>query len=156
LSSEALWREKALIYQILVRQQSDANWRPYGKPITDPFAAMRLVQQANQQYKEVTVLQADNLSALRALLLGLARGEMPARAASIAPALTATPRVSVRDEAWEAWRWEMEQGGGGDHDMPYRFELPLNPKVLAAWVSLMANRWRGAESATKKLPEPGS
>jgi hypothetical protein len=135
-----------MVYQILVRQQSDAGWKPYHKAISDPFVAMRLMQQANQQYGEVSVVQADNLSALRTLVERLRRGELPTHAVSIGPALTATPRVSVRDAVWEVRRWELEQGAGGDHDMPYRFELPPNAKVLAAWLSLMASRWRGTES----------
>jgi hypothetical protein len=135
-----------MIYQVLVRQHLDANWEPYDKPNGDPFAAMRLIQQANQQYREVTAVQADNLSALHTLLQRLARGEMPAGATSIAPALTATPRVSVRDDLWEVRRWELERGGGGDHDTPYRFELPPNVQVLAAWLGLLANRRRGIES----------
>lgn len=135
-----------MIYQVLVRQQADVSWEPYGKPTKDPFVVMRLIQQAHQQYGEISVVQADNLGAMRSLLERLRRGELPAHAVSIGPALTATPRVSVRDEVWEVRRWELEQGAGGDHDLPYRFELPPNPQVLAAWLSLMANRRRGGES----------
>jgi hypothetical protein len=131
-----------MIYQVLVRQRGDEGWAPYARPTSDPFVAMRLIQQANRQHYEVTVLQAEHLGALRALLERLRRGELPAQMVSAVPSLTSTPRVSVRDEIWEVRRWELEQGPGGDHDTPYRFELPPSAQVLAAWLSLMANRWR--------------
>lgn len=131
-----------MIYQVLVRPRPDENWRSFGLPTGDPFTAMRLIQQAHQQHEEVSVLQADNLGALRGLLERLERGELPDQAVSVAPSLTSTPRVSVRDEFWELRRWDLEQGAGGDHDTPYRFELPLNTKVVAEWLRLMANRWR--------------
>jgi hypothetical protein len=134
-----------MIYQILVRPQSDQTWKPFGLPTSDPFTAMRLIQQANSQHNEVTVLQAESLSAVRALLERLERGELPPEAVSIAPSLTSTPKISVQDGFWELRRWDLEQGAGGDHDTPYRFELPANAQVVAAWLSLMANRRRRAE-----------
>ncbi len=89
-----------MVYQVLVRPRADENWESFGLPTSDPFTAMRLIQQAHQQHEEVSVLQADTLSALKGLLERLERGELPAQAVSVSPSLTATPQVSVRDEFW--------------------------------------------------------
>ena len=41
-------------------------------------------------------------------------------------------------------RWAIEQGDGGDHDMPYAFRLPFDGKVRDMWTRLAA-RWQRGE-----------
>jgi len=50
--------QAGMIYQVMVRRQSGARWEPFETLTSDPFAAMRLIQQANQRHAEVTVLPA--------------------------------------------------------------------------------------------------
>jgi hypothetical protein len=38
----------------------------------------------------------------------------------------------------EKRRVELERGAGGDHDLPYRFTLPLSMPQVLAWVKLLA------------------
>lgn len=37
----------------------------------------------------------------------------------------------------EKRRAELERGGGGDHDLPYRFTLPLSTLQVLVWVKLL-------------------
>ena len=45
--------------------------------------------------------------------------------------------------ALERRREELESGSGGDHDVPYRFSLPLALPQVLAWMTLMARVHRG-------------
>ena len=133
--------QAGMIYQVMVRRQAGARWEPFETLTSDPFAAMRLIQLANQRHPEVTVLQAPDLPALSALLRRMSAGmELPA-GASPTPGISATPRVRVMDDEIEVRRWAMERGSGGDHDSPYRFTMPATRNELARWLSLLA-RWQ--------------
>jgi hypothetical protein len=43
----------------------------------------------------------------------------------------------------ERRRAELESGPGGDHNLPYRFSLPLALPQVLAWMTLMARVHRG-------------
>ena len=43
----------------------------------------------------------------------------------------------------ERRREERESGPGGDHDLPYRFSLPLSRSQVRAWMSLLVKVQRG-------------
>lgn len=43
----------------------------------------------------------------------------------------------------ERRRLELELGPGGDHDLPYRFALPLSMPQVLAWMRLLARVQRG-------------
>jgi len=43
----------------------------------------------------------------------------------------------------ERERLEQELGTGGDHDVPYRFALPLSLPQVLAWMRLMGRVQRG-------------
>ncbi|MBF6589247.1 MAG: hypothetical protein IVW57_01795 [Ktedonobacterales bacterium] len=131
-----------MIYQVMIRRQVGMAWVAYAAPTDDPSDVVRLIQAANQQYAEVTVLQAESKQALAVVLARLRNGELPTHTISPLPGLTATPRVTVQDMPMERRRWEIEQGPGGDHDEPYEFRLPGNMEVAAAWLRLLARRWR--------------
>jgi hypothetical protein len=45
--------------------------------------------------------------------------------------------------ALERRREELESGSGGDHDLPYRFSLPLSLPQVLAWMTLLARVQRG-------------
>jgi hypothetical protein len=133
-----------VIFQVLIRARASALWSAYSSPSNDPFHVVLLIQSANQQYAEVTVIQAEHAAALADLLRQVRGGHLPAEAASPLPGLTTTPRVHVEEPAMERRRWELERGPGGDRDVPYTFTLPRNMDVLAAWMRLLARRWREA------------
>jgi len=38
----------------------------------------------------------------------------------------------------ESWREELEQGSGGDHDLPYTFALQATWPQMLAWIKLLA------------------
>ncbi|MEO7002046.1 MAG: hypothetical protein ABI068_09485 [Ktedonobacterales bacterium] len=136
-----------MVYQVMIRRQSGAHWEPFETTTNDPFAAMRLIQQANQRHPEVTVLQAPNAQALSALLRRLRAGIEPPAGSSPTPGISATPRMRVMDDRIEVQRWAMERGAGGDHDAPYRFTMPTTRAELARWLSLLT-RWQQAPAAT--------
>jgi hypothetical protein len=46
--------------------------------------------------------------------------------------------------ALERRREELESGAGGDHDLPYRFSLPLSLPQVLAWMRLLAKVEQGA------------
>ncbi len=43
----------------------------------------------------------------------------------------------------ERRREELESGPGGDHDLPYRFSLPISLPLVLAWMSLLVRVQRG-------------
>ena len=43
----------------------------------------------------------------------------------------------------EKRREELERGAGGDHDLPYRFTLPVSIPQVLAWMRLLAKVQRG-------------
>ena len=131
-----------MIYQVLTRGGVGAAWVAYSNPTGDPLQVVLLIQAANQQYAEVTVLQAESVAALTELLRQVRGGRVPAQGVSPLPGLTGTPRVRVEDPPMERRRWEMEQGKGGDHDEPYAYRPPASTEVMAAWMRLLARRWR--------------
>ncbi len=131
-----------MMYQVLIRACAGAAWVAYASPTDDPYQVVLLIQAANQQYAEVTVLQAESVAALTELLRQVRSGAVSAQAVSPLPGLTATPRVRVEDPPMERLRWELEQGPGGDHDEPYAFSMPESTEVLRAWMRLMGRRWR--------------
>lgn len=45
--------------------------------------------------------------------------------------------------ALESRRLELESGAGGNHDVPYRFVLPLSMPQVLAWMRLLARIQRG-------------
>jgi hypothetical protein len=45
--------------------------------------------------------------------------------------------------ALERRREELESGPGGDHDLPYRFSLPLSLPQVLAWMTLLVRVQRG-------------
>ncbi len=45
--------------------------------------------------------------------------------------------------ALERQRDELESGPGGDHDLPYRFSLPISLPQVLAWMTLMVRVHRG-------------
>jgi hypothetical protein len=53
-----------------------------------------------------------------------------------------TPSERSRDSL-EGRRLEYERGGGGDHDLPYHFALPLSLPQALAWMRLLGRLQRG-------------
>lgn len=53
-----------------------------------------------------------------------------------------TPAASGMS-AWERRRMELEQGPGGDHDVPYVFALPVSTPQTLTWIRLLARVQRG-------------
>jgi hypothetical protein len=47
--------------------------------------------------------------------------------------------MCVLERRWEA----LESGPGGDHDLPYRFGLPLSLQQVLAWVRLLTRVQHG-------------
>ena len=51
--------------------------------------------------------------------------------------------VGTSMSALERRREELERGPGGDHDLPYRFSLPLSLPQVLAWMTLLVRVQRG-------------
>jgi hypothetical protein len=63
----------------------------------------------------------------------------PSNESSILPYSPAERSISVL----ESRRLELERGAGGDHDVPYRFVLPLSMPQVVAWMRLLTRIQRG-------------
>lgn len=138
-----------MVYQVLARVSAQAAWEPFEAMTRDPLQAMALLQKAQQTFAEVSVIQAETAALLREQLARLRAEEPSGQEACPLPSLSATPRISVLGATIENQRWTIEQGPGGDHDVPYRFEAPISAQTLARWARLMgAARDDGAEIET--------
>jgi len=131
-------REEGMLYQVLTRASAEAAWEPYQAMTRDPLRVMALMQKASRIFPEVSVIQAESASLLREQARLLRAGEPSGQERSPLPSLSATPRVSMLGATIESQRWAYEQGPGGDHDVPYRFESPISAQTLAHWARLMA------------------
>lgn len=127
-----------MMYQVLARVSAQAAWEPYQAMTRDPLHAMALLQKATRTFAEVSVIQAETAALLREQVRRLRVGEPSGYEACPLPSLTATPRVSLVGVSIESERWAIEQGPGGDHDVPYRFEASISAQTLARWAQLMS------------------
>lgn len=133
-----------MVYQVLGRANAQATWEPYQMMTRDPLHALALLRKASHLYGEVSMIQADSARLLREQTLRLRAGEPSGCEASVLPSLTATPRLSLVAGGAESRRWALEQGPGGDHDVPYRFEPFVPAHTLRRWSRLMAQAHRHA------------
>lgn len=108
------------MHQILVRDES-GRWHTLGPVLTDDELVDldRRVEQAWLDGKEVHVLSAENLYRLRSAIIRAVKDP-----SSIEPQSTIEQR-----------RRSLEDGTGGDHDVPYRFMTSSNP---VDWMRLLA------------------
>lgn len=127
-----------MMYQVLARASAEVAWGPYQAMTRDMRQALALVQQAKRAFAEVTVIQAETAMLLREQVQRLRIGEPSGYEVCPLPSLTATPLVSLVGATIESERWAIEQGPGGDHDVPYRFEASISPQTLARWAQLMS------------------
>jgi hypothetical protein len=127
-----------MVYQVLVRADAHAEWEPFQSMTRDPLHALAIVRRASKIFGDVSVIQAESAHLLREQTLRLRAGEPSGQEASTLPSLTATPRISLVTGASEYQRWALEQGPGGDHDVPYRFEQFVPAHILRRWSQLMA------------------
>lgn len=130
------------MYQVMARPHEGAVWERYAAPTDDPFMAMRQIQRAKATQAEVTVIQAATSSELNALVDRMTQHDCGEMWAAGAPR-TASPATSSPTSPPDK-RWEMEQGPGGDHDEPYRFELPVSAQIMRAWLRLLARHFRAS------------
>lgn len=136
-----------MVYQVLGRADAHAAWEPFQAMTRDPLHALALLRKASHIYGEVSIIQAESARVLREQAQRLRAGEPSGYEASVIPSLTATPRLSLVAGGVESQRWALEQGPGGDHDVPYRFEPFVPAHTLRRWSRLMAQARRHAASA---------
>lgn len=118
----------------------------FASPTSDPFTAMRLLQQAKASHGKATIMQAPTPSELTLLVRGMVERD-GASVETTDAELSAPPRVPDSNTAplnakIERRRWEIEKGAGGDHDQPYQFELPANAAIACEWLRLLARAQR--------------
>ncbi len=141
-----------MIYQILARANADVAWEPFQAMTRDPLHALTLLRKAMQTYADVSVIQAETATILREQMRRLRAGEPSGDEACPLPSLSATPRISLVGPTIEHKRWAIEQGPGGDHDVPYRFESTVPAQILARWAKLLGHAHRRANE-TETLAE---
>lgn len=127
-----------MVYQVLVRADAHAAWEPYQAMTRDPLRAWALLLKADKLFNDVSVIQAESAHLLREQAQRLRVGEPTGHESSALPSLTATPRLSLIAGSAESQRWALEQGPGGDHDVPYHFEQFVPAHILRRWSQLMA------------------
>ncbi len=130
-------RETGMLYQVLARANAQAAWEPYQAMTRDPLQALTLLRRASRTYAEVSVIEAESAVALRQQVRQLRAGEPTGQESCPVPSLSGTPRLSLVGATIESQRWAIEQGPGGDHDVPYRFEPTLSAHTLQRWAQLV-------------------
>ena len=143
-----------MIYQVLARTNVEAAWEPFQAMTRDPQHALTLLRKAMQTFEDVTVIYAETAAILREQVRRLRAGEPTGDEACPLPSLSATPRISLVGPTIEHQRWAIEQGPGGDHDVPYRFESAVPAQILARWAKLLGHARRRANE-TETLAELG-
>ncbi|WIG58767.1 MAG: hypothetical protein OJF49_001513 [Ktedonobacterales bacterium] len=131
-------------YRVVIRKQTEDAWETYGLPTPHQEILTGLLRQARTSAAVLAVIQAENPTELRDRVRLFLSGSLTAAAPvwhlppSSAAALPPTHKAaaSAAPHILDARRWEIERGAGGDHDQPYRFELPQNPRILAKWIRL--------------------
>jgi len=141
-----------MIYQVLARVNADAAWEPFQAMTRDRQQVLTLLRKALQTYTDVSVIQAESATILREQVRRLRAGEPSGDEACPLPSLSATPRISLVGPTIEHQRWAIEQGPGGDHDVPYRFESAMPAQILASWAKLLGLARRHANE-TETLAE---
>lgn len=146
-------RRSNTLYQVLYRiydhVHENGAWTIFASPTRDPFTAMRMLQQAKANHGKATIMQAPTSSDLTLLVrrmmerdgvpVEIADAELAAQPGVPAPSLgRLTSKIERR-------RWEIETGTGGDHDQPYRFELPANAAIVREWLRLLARVQRESD-----------
>lgn len=126
-----------MLYQVLVRANAQAAWEPFQAMTRDPLHVLTLLRRASQTYAEVSVIEAESAVTLRQQARRLRAGEPSGQEACPVPSLSGTPTLSLVGVTIESQRWVMEQGPGGDHDVPYRFEAPISEHTLRRWAQLV-------------------
>ncbi|HZC07571.1 MAG TPA: hypothetical protein VE338_18190 [Ktedonobacterales bacterium] len=142
-----------MVYQVLARANAEAAWEPFQAMTRDPLHALTLLRKATRTFAEVSIIQAETGAILREQVRRLRAGEPSGDESCPLPALSATPRVSLVGATIESQRWAIEQGPGGDHDVPYRFESAVPAQILARWAQLLGNVQRRSADSTDTLAE---
>lgn len=142
-----------MLYQVLTRANAQATWEPFQGMTRDPLQAIALLRQAAGAFAEVSVIQAESAALLREQARRLRANEPTGYERCPLPSLTATPRISLAPLSAESQRWAIEQGPGGDHDLPYRFVTPISDQTLARWAQLMNAARLRHDEASEDLAE---
>lgn len=137
-----------MVYQVLKWSRNLDGWVPLPGPIAQAHAARLQLSQTRRYCADAVLVKANTLSELacqvRQVQQSLSRPAGAARPVTVgAPLAHADPKTALFDDR----RWELECGPGGDHDEPYRFELPVEAAVRYRWLRLLAhvNRRVGME-----------
>ncbi|MGH2504284.1 MAG: hypothetical protein ACRDID_17390 [Ktedonobacterales bacterium] len=142
-----------MLYQVLTRASAQATWEPFQGMTRDPLQAIALLRQAAGAFAEVSVIQAESAALLREQARRLRANEPTGFERCPLPSLTATPRISLAPLSAESQRWAIEQGPGGDHDLPYHFLTPISDQTLARWAQLMNVARLRPDEASENLAE---
>lgn len=143
-----------MLYQVLARADAQAAWEPYQAMTRDPLYALTLLRKASRTYAEVSVIEAESAVALRQQVRRLRAGEPTGQESCPVPSLSGTPTLSLVGATIESQRWAIEQGPGGDHDVPYRFEAPVSEHTLRHWAQLVLAAQRQDDEAALGTAEP--
>jgi hypothetical protein len=130
-----------MLYQVLMRSSSVAQWRCATPPTSDLHRARAHLHIARRYAAEAMLVAVENLSehakvTQRRSDAGAAAA--CAQASAPPPPAEATATPSNWQEYHADRRWELERGPGGDHDEPYQFEAPTSEMTRRIWARLLA------------------
>jgi hypothetical protein len=131
-----------VFYQLVTR--TEAGWDPF-EPVTASWTEMTYQFQLATRYHapdDVAIVHACSAYSLMALVRACRRTggvECALEDLAYADAMSA----SISRHPLDVRRWVLESGEGGDHDVPYTFELPRNLMVLLKWSRLLARAHLG-------------
>jgi len=135
-----------MFYQVLTRRHAGSAWHMCGPPTSDHCGAQRRFHEAKRFCAASILVQTATPREL-ALLIGLVqRGEATPDQHQNSPCSASTAYACSAPQAQPAsldeQRRHLEQGSGGDHDEPYRFELPEGLDIWYQWIRLLAQARR--------------
>ncbi|HEX3273083.1 MAG TPA: hypothetical protein VHR15_20725 [Ktedonobacterales bacterium] len=130
-----------MLYQVLTRKSSVAEWSCVTPPTSDMSSARRHLQTLRRYNAGAILVAAENLAELAQLTRRLREvgDEVVWSRASAQPPPMGAPAASPRqrDDTVDR-RWQLERGPGGDHDEPYSFVAPTSEATRRAWARLLA------------------
>ena len=134
-----------MLYQVLMRSSSEAQWRCSTPPTSDLRKAQLYLHMARRYTAGAMLIAVETLSEHAQVTQRLrdARADAVYAQGSAPPSPAAATAVATN---WQGYhvdrRWELERGPGGDHDEPYQFEAPTSAMTKRIWARLLARRQR--------------
>lgn len=125
---------------------SRAQLRVFSSPCAEHFDEMLAQESGGTSMRSLSLEQFVRQQGqhIRWMMEGLLATSVGGKQAELSPVATAQAAYGMPVEAAKVWiiemerrRFALEQGPGGDHDLPYTFALPPDWLEVFAWMRLL-------------------